>query len=170
VVSLGNLGWEISQGSQVEGGAVVFTEVEVTDYVVACCLLDVVGDWDVGDVTVELGLDTSELKTDSTGVGDWNLSNGQPGCSLSRYRIIACASLSVPGSEGSVLCCWHGEEWGHVTCGEGLVSGIKSSCVESLYEGSVTIVEGGGGTGGVLHGVDLPVGTGDACSCNCWGC
>jgi hypothetical protein len=85
---LGNLGWEISQGSQVECSGVVFTVVEVTDGGAACCLLDVVGDWDVGDVTVELGLDTGELKTDRSGVGYWSLSNGTPGGRLAGHTII----------------------------------------------------------------------------------
>jgi len=81
VLGLGNLGWEVSDLSQVEHvGVVVFSVVEVSEAEYGGWLCYVVGDWDVGDVTVELGLDIAEDGGYSIAQGDWGLTWGHPSC------------------------------------------------------------------------------------------
>lgn len=87
------------------------------------------GDWDVDHVTVGLTFDLSELGTDFFSVGDWGLSWGQPCCWLLSNCINSHCTLSVPGSKGGEGITWHGEEWGHVTIGQGVSRFNEASCV-----------------------------------------
>jgi len=103
--------------SQVEDVTVEGTVVEVTDGDVGDAG-NVVGDWDVGDVTVELGSDGEKFQTLISGVGHGGHSWGQPVAGLTGHGVNGGSSLSVPGSEGSELCSWHGEEWGHAAGAE----------------------------------------------------
>jgi len=79
VLNLGNLGWEVSHLSQVEWCVIVFTVVcESNRGFNAGRLNNIGGDWDVGDVSVELGCNRGERCTSFFGVGDWGSSWGQP--------------------------------------------------------------------------------------------
>ena len=113
---LGDHGWEVSHGSQVEFDAVVFTVVlGGREGGKTTSLDDVAGLWDVGDVTVELGLDGGELEAGSRCVDDWGLAGGTPVAGHASDVIDSGGTLTVPGSEGSELICWHVEEWEHGT-------------------------------------------------------
>lgn len=70
-------------------------------------------------------------------------------------------ALSVPGSKGSELVGWHGEEWDIAGWGECFIFFDKTAGAYTWDKGSVSIIETGSSTSGVLHGVDLPVGTED---------
>ena len=170
---LGDLGWEVSHLSQIKFDAVVCTVVLVGAQGVGGRAHDVAGHWDVGDVTVELGLDERELEADSRGVDDWCLTWGHPVGGHTGDVISCGGSLSVPGSEGGELLGWHPEEWDIVTKGESwchllLSSSICSRHLEALHfgvpvscgDGVLHVVDGIGarcesklsGRGGVHHG------------------
>lgn len=127
---LGDHGWEVSHGSQVEFNAVVFTVVlGGGEGGSTTCLDDVAGNWDVGDVTVELGLDSCELEADSRCVDDWGLAGGTPVAGHAGFVVNSGGTLTVPGSEGLELRGWHGEEWEHgVSCEAGTCLNISTSC------------------------------------------
>jgi len=119
VLGLGNPGWEVSHLSQVEGETVEGTVVEVSNGDVGNAG-SAVGDWDVGDVSVELGSDGEKFQTLISSVGHGGHSWGQPVGGLLGHSVNGNGSLSVPGSEGSELSSWHGEEWGQVAGVEGI--------------------------------------------------
>jgi len=120
VGGLGNLGWEVSHLSQVESNVVVSTVVEVSDRISASTLCYAGGYRDVGDVTVELVLDTGEIFTSGFCVYDWGLTWGIPSGGLLGDAVFDLRSLSVPGSEGAERRIWHGEEWGKVGWGNSI--------------------------------------------------
>jgi hypothetical protein len=82
--------------------------------------------------------------------GGWLASKGAGGSG---------ATITVPGSEGRELGGWDGEEWEIGGSGETGGGGHVTGRVGVLFEG--TDVSSEGGSGGVLHGVDLPVSAGD---------
>jgi hypothetical protein len=78
VDGLGDLGWEVSHLSQIELNVVGSSEVLGGAESGGGGGGNKAGDWDVGDVTVELGHDGRELSADRTGVQDWGLTGGHP--------------------------------------------------------------------------------------------
>lgn len=76
-------------------------------------------------------------------------------------NVYCLKALSVPGSKGSELVGWHGEEWDIAGWGECFIFFDKTAGACTWDKGSVAIIESGSSTSGVLHGVDLPVGTED---------
>jgi hypothetical protein len=122
VDGLGDLGWEVSHLSQIELGAVVCSVVLRGAESGGVGGANIAGDWDVGDVTVELGHDGCELKTDSSGVLDRGLTGGHPVGGHVGGSIHRPLTLTVPGSEGGELDGWHREEWEHTGLGEAFIS------------------------------------------------
>jgi len=111
VDGLGDLGWEVSHLSQIKVDAVVFSVVLGGAESGGGGGDNIAGDWEVGDVTVELGHDRRKLETDRSSVDDWGLTGGHPVLGLASHIILQGGTLTVPGSEGTELGGWHPEEW-----------------------------------------------------------
>jgi len=155
---LGDLGWEVSHLSQIEVDGVVFSVVlgcaESGGTACGCGTRCDAGHWDIGYVTVELGLDARELEGARIVVVDGGLTRGHPVLGLLSGDIRDGGALTVPGSEGTELVGWHPEEWQHGGEGESWGQLLESSgsgrALEAL--GSYSKITG---SGGVLHVVDL---------------
>jgi hypothetical protein len=78
VDGLGDHGWEVSHGSQIELFAVVGTVVLGGADRGRGGATDIAGLWNVGNVTVELGRDGRELETGSRGVVEGGLAGAAP--------------------------------------------------------------------------------------------
>lgn len=154
---LGDHGWEVSHGSQIELFAVVGTVVLGGADNVGCGgATDIAGLWNVGNVTVELGRDGRELETGSRGVVEGGLAGAAPVGWHTGDGVHGGGSCSVPGSEGGESGGWHPEEWELGGQGEGWCQLLVPGAGRGGWEALLALRPC---AGGVFHIVDLPVAT-----------